>query len=59
MPIYSYKALTPNGETLEGEIDAPSKDAAIDRLQHAGNIPLSAVEKTGNGKSSFIAFRKV
>jgi general secretion pathway protein F len=59
MPIYLYKALTTSGETLIGEIDAPSKSIAIDRLQHAGHIPLSAVEKKGKGKSSFLDFKKI
>jgi general secretion pathway protein F len=59
MPIYIYKALTVSGETLIGEIDAPSKSVAIDRLQHAGHIPLSAVEKKGKGKSSFLDFKKI
>ncbi len=59
MPIYLYKALTTSGETLIGEIDAPSKNVAIDRLQHAGHIPLSAVEKKGNRKTSFLDFKKI
>jgi len=59
MPIFLYKALTASGEKLEGEIDAPTKNVAIDRLQHAGHIPLSAVEKKGNRKSSFLEFRKI
>jgi general secretion pathway protein F len=59
MPIYLYKALTTSGETLIGEIDAPSKSVAIDRLQHAGHIPLSAVEKKGNRKTSFLALKKI
>jgi len=59
MPIYLYKALTASGETLIGEIDAPSKSIAIDRLQHAGHIPLSAVEKKGKGKSSFLDLKKI
>ena len=59
MPIYLYKALTTSGETLIGEIDAPSKSIAIDRLQHAGHIPLSAVEKKGKGKSSFLDLKKI
>ncbi len=59
MPIYLYKALTTSGETLIGEIDAPSKSIAIDRLQHAGHIPLSAVEKKGKGKSSFLDFKNI
>ncbi len=59
MPIYLYKAFTTSGETLTGEINAPSKSIAIDRLQHAGHIPISAVEKKGNRKTSFLFFKKI
>ena len=59
MPIFLYKALTASGEKLIGEIDAPSKSVAIDRLQHAGHIPLSAVEKKGNEKSSILVIKNI
>ena len=44
MPLFEYKAVAPSGETLTGEMDAPSADLVIARLQEAGNIPVSARE---------------
>lgn len=48
MPLFEYKAVAPSGETLAGEMDAPSADLVIARLQEAGNIPVSARE-VGSG----------
>ena len=42
MPVYHYKAVAANGEKLEGEMDAPSQTDAINRLQSAGHLPISA-----------------
>ena len=44
MVMFEYKAVTPSGETLSGEMEAPSQDLVIARLQEMGNIPLSARE---------------
>ncbi len=44
MPLFEYKAVAPSGETLTGEMDAPSSELVIFRLQEAGNIPVSAKE---------------
>ncbi|NBB92995.1 MAG: type II secretion system protein GspF [Gammaproteobacteria bacterium] len=48
MPLFEYKAVTPAGETMTGEMDAPSKDLVIAHLQESGNIPVSAKE-VGSG----------
>jgi general secretion pathway protein F len=48
MALFEYKAVTPSGETLNGEMEAPSQDLVIARLQEMGNIPLSARE-VGSG----------
>lgn len=48
MALFEYKAVTPAGETLTGEMEAPSQDLVIARLQEMGNIPLSARE-VGSG----------
>lgn len=48
MPTYYYKAVTANGEMLEGEMEAPSRAIAIERLQNAGHLPVSADEMAGN-----------
>jgi len=48
MAMFEYKAVTPAGETLTGEMEAPSQDLVIARLQELGNIPVSARE-VGSG----------
>lgn len=48
MPLFEYKAVTPSGETLTGEMEAPNKELVIAHLQEAGNIPVSAQE-VGSG----------
>ncbi|MGY6555620.1 MAG: type II secretion system F family protein [Wenzhouxiangella sp.] len=48
MALFEYKAVSPSGETLSGEMEAPSQDLVIARLQEMGNIPLQARE-VGSG----------
>jgi general secretion pathway protein F len=48
MPLFEYKAVSPAGETLTGEMEAPSSELVIAQLQEAGNIPVSAKE-VGSG----------
>ena len=47
MALYRYKAVSPAGETLQGEMQAPGADEVIRRLQDAGNMPISADEVSG------------
>ncbi len=49
MTIFRYKAVTPGGESLDGQMDAASVEEVIARVQEAGNIPLSATEADGAG----------
>jgi len=44
MTIFTYKALTPAGEQLEGQMDAASRAEVISKIQAAGNIPVVAKE---------------
>lgn len=44
MTVFYYKAVTPAGETLEGQFDLASRDEVIGKLQDAGNIPLDVRE---------------
>ncbi|TVS11413.1 MAG: type II secretion system protein GspF [Wenzhouxiangella sp.] len=48
MAMFEYKAVTPAGETLTGEMEAPNQDLVIARLQELGNIPISATQ-VGSG----------
>lgn len=48
MPTFRYKAVSPDGETLSGVMEAGSSVEVIARLQEAGNVPLSA-DESGEG----------
>ena len=44
MTLFVYKALTPAGEHLEGQMDAVTRAEVIGKIQAAGNIPITAKE---------------
>ena len=52
MTLFYYKAVTPSGETLEGQFDLATRDEVIGKLQDAGNIPLD-VREADSGDSSW------
>lgn len=59
MTLFYYKAVTPAGETLEGQFDVASHDEVIGKLQDAGNIPLEVREAdSGDSASLFAALFK-
>jgi general secretion pathway protein F len=59
MTLFYYKAVTPAGETLEGQMDVGTHDEAIGKLQDAGNIPLEVREAdSGDSASLFAALFK-
>lgn len=59
MAQFVYKALTPAGEQLEGQMDAVSHAEVISKIQAAGNIPLTAKELgTGFSLESLLSSRK-
>lgn len=49
MPLFRYKAVTAQGESIEGQMEALSREDVIGRLQEAGNLPLDAREATSGG----------
>jgi general secretion pathway protein F len=55
MTLYYYKAVTPSGETLEGQLDVGTHEEAIGKLQDAGNIPLEVREADGGDSASLFA----
>ena len=57
MALFEYKAVTPAGETLTGEMEAASADVVIQRVQEAGNIPVMARE-AGSGFRLDTLFRR-
>lgn len=59
MTLYHYKAVTPAGETLEGQFDVGSREEAVSKLQDAGNIPIEVREAdSGDSASLFAALFK-
>ncbi len=60
MAQFIYKALTPAGEQLEGQMDAASQAEVIGKIQAAGNIPLTAKEMgAGFSLENLLSSRKV
>lgn len=53
MPRFNYKAATASGEVIQGELDAASRDAAIDRLRGQGHIPIRAEEQRAGSLFGF------
>src|SRR5690349_5842760 len=51
MAMFRYKALSPAGESLEGQMEAASAAEVISKLQDAGNIPVEAkpADEAGGG----------
>lgn len=49
MAQFRYKAVTPSGETIDGEMEAASREEVIAKLQDAGNLPLDAREAGAGG----------
>lgn len=55
MALFRYKAVASTGETIEGQMEATSREEVIGRLQEGGNIPIEAREAAagaGNGLSA-------
>ena len=50
MAQFVYKALTPAGEQLEGQMEALNQAEVIAKIQSAGNIPITA-KQLGSGFS--------
>ncbi len=42
MPQFRYRALTPAGEIVVGEVDAPSRDEVVRRIEYLGHLPIEA-----------------
>jgi general secretion pathway protein F len=55
MTLFYYKAVTPSGETLDGQMDVGTHDEVIGKLQDAGNIPLEVREADGGDSRGLFA----
>jgi len=61
LPLYRYKAVTPTGQTQEGDMEGLVQSAVVERLQSMGLIPIrveeSAAQAGGAGAGQGL-FRK-
>jgi len=58
MAQFIYKAITPTGEQLEGQLEATTQAEVIAKIQEAGNMPVSARElKPGFSLENLLARR--
>ena len=58
MAVFSYKATTMAGETIEGVIEATDEKVAIERLKNTGVIPLKVVAPKQRGLKGKISFKR-
>ena len=49
MPHFTYKAVDASGEVVEGEMEALSRSAVIERLRSGGHVPIRADESRRAG----------
>jgi len=42
MPHFRYRALTHAGEVVLGEVDAPSREEVVRRIEYLGHLPIEA-----------------
>jgi general secretion pathway protein F len=55
MPRFAYKAVSSEGEVIEGELDAASRQAVVDRLHAQGHVPIRAEEsRAAAGKGRLV-----
>jgi general secretion pathway protein F len=48
MPHFRYRALTHAGEVVLGEVDAPSREEVVRRIEYLGHLPIEAELATAN-----------
>ena len=56
MPQYRYRALAQGGEIVVGEVEAPSDDEVLRRIEYLGHLPIDTevVKPSVLGRSSGI-----
>jgi len=52
MPRFQYKATTPEGELLEGQMEADDRESVIRQIHAQGHIPIRAEEVRASGAHS-------
>ncbi len=63
MPQFAYKAISPEGKSISGTLEADSAEAAQMLIAHQGNIPTEvkkvAAKNTADGLSFFAGLQRV
>ena len=49
MPHYRYRALSRSGEIILGEVEAPSREEVLRRIEYLGHLPVEAEAASGKG----------
>lgn len=55
MPSFQYKAIAPNGDLLQGLMDAGSSEEVVAKLQEQGNLPVEAKPAEAGGAGNLLA----
>ena len=58
MPMFDYKAVSPDGALHEGRMDSLSRDAVIAKIQLSGQIPISADGVSDVSRAFKAAYKK-
>src|SRR5215212_4280669 len=48
MPHFRYRAVTQTGEVVAGEVEAPTRDEVIRRIEYLGHLPIEAEPAAGS-----------
>ena len=54
MPLYRYRAVSAADEVVEGEMEAHSQGAVIERLQELGHLPIRAEEVAPGNRGNLL-----
>jgi type II secretory pathway component PulF len=57
MPKFAYKAKRPNGEILEGVLEAENRRLVVSKLQGMKVFPVSIEEESGRGLQQEVSFQ--
>ncbi|MES2934270.1 MAG: type II secretion system F family protein, partial [Pseudomonadota bacterium] len=56
MPLFHYKAVSADGEALEGDMEARVQEGVIERLQAMGYIPIRVDEAKSDDRGERKSF---
>jgi general secretion pathway protein F len=56
MAIFRYKAVSAAGDTIQGQMEASSREEVIGRLQEQGNVPIEAREAQAGETAGTLSF---